>query len=112
LSEVSDGLPIIVMGDLNVPEDASATKSLRGAADSEGGELIDSFRKLHSKPSPEEASYHDWQGRTAGSRIDFILHCRQFTPMAAEIVRTSYDGRWPSDHYPVTATLSLRVDAK
>ena len=122
LEELSDQLPTIVMGDLNVPEDAPATKTLLGASSKpspagigqgEGDDiLIDSYRKLHPKPSPEEATYNDWQGTTAGSRIDFILHSEQFTPTAAGIVRTSYDGRLPSDHYPVTATLSLNADAK
>jgi endonuclease/exonuclease/phosphatase family metal-dependent hydrolase len=61
-------------------------------------------------PSADEASFNGWQGTTDGSRIDFILHSRHFTPTAAKIVRTSYDGRWPSDHYPVTATLELTIE--
>jgi endonuclease/exonuclease/phosphatase family metal-dependent hydrolase len=108
LSEICDGLPTIVMGDLNVPEDAPATRTLLGAADSADGLLIDAYRTLHPKPSPEEASFNGWEVKTAGSRIDFILHSRQFTPTAAEIVRTTYDGRLPSDHYPVTVTLVVR----
>lgn len=107
LSELSDGLPVILMGDLNVPEDARATKTLLGTAGSTEGALIDSFRKLYPNPSPDEASFNGWQRKTAGSRIDFILHSRHFTPTAAEIVRTDYDGLWPSDHYPVTATLQF-----
>jgi endonuclease/exonuclease/phosphatase family metal-dependent hydrolase len=107
LAEMSDKLPTIVMGDLNVPEDAPATKTLLGTAESADGVLIDSYRKVHPKPSPDEASYNDWQGTTKGSRIDFILHSPHFKPTEAEIVRTNHDGRWPSDHYPVTATLQL-----
>jgi endonuclease/exonuclease/phosphatase family metal-dependent hydrolase len=121
LSSISHRLPTIVMGDLNVPEDAPAFKELLGgfSSPSPSGDvlrpsprgrasdrtLLDSYRKLNPNPSPDEASYNDWQGTTAGSRIDFILHTRHFTPTAAEIVRTNYDGHWPSDHYPVTATL-------
>lgn len=105
LSEICEGLPVIVMGDLNVPEDAPATQTLLATDDSADGVLIDSFRKLHPKSSPEEASFNGWEAKTTGSRIDFILHSRHFTPTAAEIVRTTYDSRLPSDHYPVTATL-------
>lgn len=117
LEELSDQLPAIVMGDLNVPEDAPATKALIGASSKPspsgrgqgegGGILIDSYRKLNPKRTTEEATYNNWQGTTAGSRIDFILHSQQFAPTAAEIVRTNYDGRLPSDHYPITATLRL-----
>jgi hypothetical protein len=35
------------------------------------------------------------------------LHSEELTPVAAAIVRTSYDGFWPSDHYPVTAILKI-----
>lgn len=107
LSEICEGLPVIVMGDLNVPEDAPATQTLLAADDSADDVLIDSFRKLHPKSSPEEASFNGWEAKTTGSRIDFILHSRHFTPTAAEIVRTTYDSRLPSDHCPVTATLRL-----
>jgi endonuclease/exonuclease/phosphatase family metal-dependent hydrolase len=107
LSPMCRRLPTIVMGDLNVPEDAPATKRLLGAAGADGCVFIDSYRKLYPEPSPEEATYNDWQGTTAGSRIDFILHTPRFKPTAAAIVRTRYDGHWPSDHYPVTATLQL-----
>jgi endonuclease/exonuclease/phosphatase family metal-dependent hydrolase len=105
LAEVSNGLPIIVMGDLNVPEDAPATKTLLAADGSTDFVLIDGYRKLHPTRSTEEATFNGWEAKTAGSRIDFILHSRDFAPTAAEVVRTTYDGRLPSDHYPVTATL-------
>jgi endonuclease/exonuclease/phosphatase family metal-dependent hydrolase len=113
LSDFGQRLPTIVMGDLNVPEDAPATRTLLGFSSpspskrGSGYVLSDSYRKLYPTPSPEEASYNDWQGTTTGKRIDFILHSRHFKTTAAEIVRTSYDGHWPSDHYPVTATLRL-----
>ena len=43
-------------------------------------------------------------GANNGARIDYVLYTGGLIPTAAEIVRTSYDGRWPSDHYPITAT--------
>jgi len=105
LAQLGSDLPAIVTGDLNAREDSPAVKELVGANGSTGRKLADSFRELRPKRSENEASFNDWAGTLKGSRIDFILHTREFTPVAAEIVRTSYDGRWPSDHYPVTATL-------
>jgi endonuclease/exonuclease/phosphatase family metal-dependent hydrolase len=106
LEAIAKGIPTIVMGDLNSKEDSKAYATLV-VADEAGRELIDSYRKLYPQRSPNEASFDDWKGTVKGSRIDFILHTSEFTPTAAEIVRTNYDGRWPSDHYPVTATLRL-----
>ncbi len=107
LEKIGGDLPLLVMGDLNSFEDTPAFKTLVAAKGSTGRTLADSFRELHTERSPKEASFNSWNGKADGSRIDFILHTSEFTPVAAEIVRTSYDGRWPSDHYPVTATLKL-----
>jgi endonuclease/exonuclease/phosphatase family metal-dependent hydrolase len=107
LRSLADDVPAIVMGDLNGPEDSSEVIELLGAADRTGPRLLDSYRELNPHRSAEEATFNGWAGTTAGSRIDFILHTRAFTPTAAEILRTNYGGRWPSDHYPVTATLRL-----
>jgi endonuclease/exonuclease/phosphatase family metal-dependent hydrolase len=97
------GAPAIVMGDLNAAESSPELKVLLQGENA----LVDSYRALFPTASSEEGSFGGWQGKRDGSRIDFILHTAQFTPVAAEIVRTSYDGYWPSDHYPVTATLRL-----
>ncbi len=106
LAKLANGLPAIVTGDLNSYEDTPAVKGLMGDNDA-GRKLADSFRELHPQRSPNEASFDDWKGTLEGSRIDFILHTGEFSPVAAEIVRTNYEGHWPSDHYPVAATLKL-----
>lgn len=107
LGKIGGDLPLLVMGDLNSFEDTPAFKTLVDAKDSTSRKLADSFREIHPNRSPKESSFNEWRGKIDGSRIDFILHTSEFTPMAADIVRTSYDGHWPSDHYPVIATLRL-----
>ncbi len=99
--------PAIVTGDLNSHEDSPAVKELVGENDLKGRKLADSFRELRPERSPDESSFNNWKGTLKGSRIDFIFHTSEFTPVAAEIVRTSYNGHWPSDHYPVIAILKL-----
>jgi len=112
LAQIGGDLPVIVMGDLNSREDSPAVKELVGANDSTGRGLADSFRELRPKRSAKESSFNNWNGTVEGSRIDFILHTSEFKPVAADIVRTSYDGHWPSDHYPVVATLQLDRKSK
>jgi endonuclease/exonuclease/phosphatase family metal-dependent hydrolase len=104
LRQLSAGDPTIVVGDCNATEDSPAIQALlRGEPP-----LIDSYRALVPKPSPEEATFGGWEGTRIGQRIDFILHTGDIKPNSAEIVRTNYSGLWPSDHYPVTATLRLK----
>jgi endonuclease/exonuclease/phosphatase family metal-dependent hydrolase len=94
----------IVMGDLNAPETSRELKTLLQGERA----LVDSYRVLFPTPSADEGSFGGWEGKRDGHRIDFILHTKQFKPIAAEVMRTNYDGLWPSDHYPVTATLRLQ----
>jgi exonuclease III len=71
--------------------------------------LVDSYRQVTPTIGRDEATYHGFSGRTLGSRIDFVLHDGSFETLDAAIVRTNYSGRYPSDHFPVTATLRLRI---
>jgi endonuclease/exonuclease/phosphatase family metal-dependent hydrolase len=107
LTTLAKGRPVIVIGDLNSTEETPALQTLV-AADAAGRKLADSYRVRHPQRQPDEATFNGWNGTSKGARIDFILHSAEFAPTAAAIVRTEYDGLWPSDHYPVTATLKLQ----
>jgi endonuclease/exonuclease/phosphatase family metal-dependent hydrolase len=108
LATLAKDRPAIVTGDLNAFEDTPALKTLINGDGEDAISLTDSFRYVHPVRRPDEATHHNWEGTTKGSRIDFILTTPEFEPTTAEIVRTTYDGLVPSDHYPVTATLRWR----
>ena len=98
---VSD--PVIVMGDFNAHADNAAVRRL-SAADSPFP--IETYASLH--PSDTRAyTYHEFTGGDVEGKIDYIFVSPDWTVDAAEIVRANVDGRYPSDHFPVTATLSL-----
>ena len=40
-----------------------------------------------------------------GERIDWIMTTDNFTTVSAAIDRTHYGGKYPSDHFPVTAVI-------
>lgn len=107
LVAIAENLPIIVTGDLNSTEDSKAF-GLLTAAKPPVGELFDSYRKLYPRRSPDEATFNGWSDTRKGSRIDFVLFTAEFAPITARIIRTRFDNRLPSDHYPVTATLQLQ----
>jgi endonuclease/exonuclease/phosphatase family metal-dependent hydrolase len=46
-------------------------------------------------------------GRIEGEKIDYIFAQPGTEVLSASIVRTSRDGRYPSDHFPVVARLAL-----
>ena len=109
ISLLSGGRPIIVMGDLNSSETSTAYRRLVGAEDPGELQLIDSYREISPTVSQEEATFHGYAGTRRGSRIDFVLHDDSLETIEAGIVRSSFNGRFPSDHYPVTATIGLRI---
>jgi endonuclease/exonuclease/phosphatase family metal-dependent hydrolase len=105
LTELAGDRAAIVMGDLNVTEEQEPITTLLGDGPQR---LIDSYREVHAERGDNERSFHDFQGGEEGSRIDYIVHTDGLRATDAEILRTSYDGRYPSDHYPVTATLEWK----
>jgi endonuclease/exonuclease/phosphatase family metal-dependent hydrolase len=47
-----------------------------------------------------------------GPKIDYVLVPHGTEVLAAEINRVSRDGRYPSDHFPVTARVRLPVTVR
>lgn len=99
LTKKVKGAPLVLMGDFNAFEDTAEITGLLAA--DEMVQLTDAYRKVHPKRTGEEASFQGFTTRTRGSRIDYIMTSPHFDPTTAKIVTTSYEGRVPSDHYPV-----------
>jgi endonuclease/exonuclease/phosphatase family metal-dependent hydrolase len=110
LADIAKDLPLIVAGDLNTSEEGREYTELLGASDPSGRELVDTYRAVFPRRMPDESTFNHWQGTVEGSRIDFILATREFASVSARIIRTAYDGRWPSDHYPVSATMRVKSE--
>jgi endonuclease/exonuclease/phosphatase family metal-dependent hydrolase len=98
--------PIIVTGDFNAGESNPVIRYLAGNGEPRPGpRLQDSFRAIH----PDAAvvgTFNGFQGTATGEKIDYVFVSDDWSIEAAAIVRTSRDGRYPSDHFPVMTTLS------
>ena len=96
-------MPRLFVGDINAKERYQTWRILMGAG------LRDTFRVLY--PDDEPAfTFHGFDGTAASGshgKIDYVLCDDRWRVCAAEIVRDGVDGRWPSDHFPVTATLEI-----
>jgi endonuclease/exonuclease/phosphatase family metal-dependent hydrolase len=94
-------LPVVVTGDFNTGEANPATKAMLAR-------FRDTFRALHPDAREVGTSNQFKFGMTTGEKIDYIFVEPGTEVLSAEIVRTARDGRYPSDHFPVTARLRLR----
>ena len=93
--------PAVVTGDFNAGEDNPAARAMLGV-------FRDSFRNLH--PDAKEAGTFNGfkSGQTGGDKIDFVFVEPGTEVLEAAIVRDSRDGRYPADHFPVTARVRLK----
>lgn len=109
--------PVILMGDLNAGEDNAVVRYLSGKLEraSEGASaapalaMTDTFRAVHPD-AVAVGTFNSWTGDTAGPKIDyvFVAPAARVDVLSAEIVHAAREGRYPSDHYPLTARVRLR----
>ena len=96
--------PVIVTGDFNAGEDNPAFRRL---VEHDRTHLGDTFRALH--PAADHVgTFNGFTGEREGDKIDAVLASPEWTVLEASIVRLNEDGRYPSDHFPVTAILRAR----
>ena len=105
--------PVVLVGDFNCGKDSPAIRFLKGETVVLGGEekvppmkLLDTFRVVH----PDEENVVTFNGfrrgeLTGGAKIDYIFITPDLKATGAEIIRTSRDGKYPSDHFPIRATV-------
>lgn len=97
--------PSVVMGDLNADEDNPAVEALRGAG------LRDTYRVKHPEVV-DAGTFNGFEGRADGRKIDYVLVSKEWDVSSADIVRVHEDGRYPSDHFPVVATVRVADGAE
>ncbi|HTV01301.1 MAG TPA: endonuclease/exonuclease/phosphatase family protein [Luteitalea sp.] len=95
--------PAIVTGDFNAGEKNAAV-----AAMLEGNQLRDTFRVKHPDAAPVGTFTGFKFGQTGGEKIDYVFATPEWDVSEAAIVRTARADKYPSDHFPVTAVLTLK----
>lgn len=96
-----DATAIIVTGDFNANEQNAAFRAL---VTSDVAALQDTYRQLH-RDADSVGTFHGFRGGRRGGKIDAVLATDAWKTVDARIVDDAPAGRYPSDHYPVTATL-------
>jgi len=95
--------PQILTGDMNATGDNPAVASLLT------GGWCDTYRAANGDESPG-VTFHEFLGERCAvdyGKIDWIVTRGGMRATAAEIVRDSRDGRFPSDHYFVSADVEF-----
>ena len=104
IEQITREAPVIVTGDFNARETSEPYRALLA-----GEMLYDTFPDVHKTPTTQDFTFHGFTGKNEGGRrIDWVLRSRHFETISAGIDKTNEQGRYPSDHFPVTATLRWR----
>lgn len=112
IDDITRGNPAIVTGDFNTPADSAPYRILLSPDQAPSQPLIDTWRDVHafSTARGNTGTRHGFGGSLRGPRIDWILTTDGFDTLAADIDHSRYGSRYPSDHFPVTATLRWNLD--
>lgn len=92
---------LIIMGDFN----DSPKSKIRKLIDKNFPNLHDGWIKFNSN---EETSHHAFSGECQnGSRIDWILTDRSLNVENCFLDKSSHNGQFPSDHFPVVCKIRI-----
>jgi endonuclease/exonuclease/phosphatase family metal-dependent hydrolase len=97
--------PVVVMGDFNAGEDNAAVTAIKEAKEPK---LQDSFRTIQPQAT-EVGTFHGFRGKADPEKIDYIFVTEEFAVETAGILLNNDKGRYPSDHFPVTACCRLKL---
>lgn len=102
--------PFVVMGDFNMELQNPAMMYLQKFDyKSPYDRLQDTWAALYPYRL-DEGTYHKFHGKTDGPKIDHILVGEDCEIVKARIDRNNVNGHYPSDHFPISATLDLWPD--
>jgi endonuclease/exonuclease/phosphatase family metal-dependent hydrolase len=108
ISRLPTGLPVILMGDFNASPDSDCHLILtgRGAGTEKTGSRL---RNAFNEPYP--GTFHGFSGESTGDCIDWILFSGNITPVACDVIRSKFNGVYPSDHFPVRTQFRWQAES-
>lgn len=101
VKEIAGNAPVLLTGDFNGNRESEWYKTLANS-----GILRDSYKDVKN-PYENNSSTNGFRTPRGMGVIDHIFISRHFSASKWGILTDTYFGKFPSDHFPVTATVSL-----
>ena len=105
ISKREHDAPVILLGDFNASEKNKAITILKKGIP-EGLSFFDPWNQMYPDAT-QRGTFNYWKDKKDGPKIDYIFALKGTRVLDAKILRQTFDGKNPSDHYPVTARLVL-----
>lgn len=108
LATLAASLPVVLTGDLNATPDSEpyrllTAENLPGA----GAPLLDALDGSRDRHYGPTSTWTGFEAIEPGRRIDYVVVSPGVEVLAHGILSDHWDGRFPSDHLPVLATLRI-----
>lgn len=104
VQDLKTDLPVILTGDFNAPHRDNKAYSMLTAP----GTFTDAWFSAEKRTGRNYASFHGYEKPISdGPHIDWILSRGPVKSKEAHVVDYQQDGQYPSDHFPITATLEI-----
>ena len=95
------------MGDFNMELDNPAMMYLQKIGyQTPYPKMVDAWLSVHPD-EPSVGTRHNFGGRSTGPKIDHIPISENAQALEVNIDQYALNGRYPSDHFPVVATVQL-----
>lgn len=95
------GLPSMIMGDFNAEE---ASETYRSVTEN----FLDAKYEAKTAENLQDATYQNWGKALGNPPIDYFMISKTgFSVEEFHAVQTTYDGVYPSDHFPIFMQVTL-----
>ena len=106
IEKISGSLPVILTGDFNGNETSEPYRILTSGA-TKGQKLQDARQISGGGQHGPTSTFNGFGALRQNMRIDFIFVRDRITVHQHGVLADQWDGRWPSDHLPVLAELTI-----
>ena len=101
IKEIAGNDPVLFTGDLNGNRDSEWYKTIANSG------MLTDVHSVVQYPYENNSSTNGFRTPRGMSVIDHIFMTKHFTAKKWGILTDTYFGKYPSDHFPVMAVLSL-----
>lgn len=99
-------VPVLLSGDFNAGPSDPVIRFFSGEEKLDG--RMTDLANAFADPQRAGRTYHGFQGGKHGAPIDYLFGGKGLQPLHGDVIRSKFRGRYPSDHYPVTAVFRLK----
>lgn len=108
IAEIAGNAPVILTGDFNSDPAGEPYRILTGEIAAAGPALQDAYVVSASPHHGPVATFTGFEPLPRGDRIDYIFINRLIQVEKHGILAERFGDRWPSDHFPVIAKMTIR----